>query len=288
MIMRYKTDTDLRKALEERLRQRAEEEGEPLLRLRKRVVFERCMVRLQKDENSPWVLKGGFALELRMGNRARMTKDVDLTIDMGFFDNRPASLSELTEKLRVDLQSVDEDRFVFIIPEGREEELPAQGVKSYRFSVETRLDGRIFETIRVDVGVGDPLIQPLDELPGSNILSFADIARPRIRATSPAQHLAEKVHALTRPYDDRINTRVKNLGDIMLLMDKNLPQQETVKNAVEEIFSSRQSHAIPRHIETPPGTWASSYSVMATELNLTQTTIESATSRLNDYWKTLF
>jgi len=286
--MRYKTDTDLRKALEERLKQRAKEEGEPLNRLRKRVVFERCMVRLQKDQNSPWVLKGGFALELRLGNRARMTKDVDLTIDLGFFENRPDSLSELTQKLREDLQREDEDRFVFILPEGREEELPAQGVKSYRFSVEAKLDGRMFETISVDVGVGDPLIQPLDYLPGSDILSFADIATPRIRATSPAQHLAEKVHALTRPYDDRINTRVKDLGDIMLLMDESLPQKETAKNAIEEIFSSRQSHEVPKHIETPPGIWASSYSAMATELNLTQTTIESAISRLNDYWKTLF
>ncbi len=190
--MRYKTDTDLRKALEERLKQRAKEEGEPLNRLRKRVVFERCMVRLQKDQNSPWVLKGGFALELRLGNRARMTKDVDLTIDLGFFENRPDSLSELTQKLREDLQREDEDRFVFILPEGREEELPAQGVKSYRFSVEARLDGRMFETIIVDVGVGDPLIRPLDELPGSDLLSFADIASPRIRATTPAQHLAER------------------------------------------------------------------------------------------------
>ena len=286
--MRYKTDTDFRKALEERLRQRAEQEGEPLIRLRKRVAFERCMVRLQKDQNSPWVLKGGFALELRLGNQARMTKDVDLTIDLGFFENRPASLSELTQKLREDLQREDEDRFVFILPEGREEELPAQGVKSYRFSVEAKLDGRMFETITVDVGVGDPLIRPLDELPGSDLLSFADIALPRIRATSTAQHLAEKVHALTRPYNNRINTRVKDLGDIMLLMDRGLPQLETVKNAIQEIFSSRRSHEIPRHIENPPGTWAPLYSAMAKELNLTQTTMESATSRLNDYWKTLF
>ena len=151
MIVRYKTDTDFRRALEERLRQRAEQEGEPLIRLRKRVVFERCMVRLQRSENSPWVLKGGFALELRLGNRARMTKDLDLTIDLGFFDNAAVSLSELTHKLREDLRGEDEDRFVYIVPEGREEQLPTQGVKSYRFSVDARLDGRRFEAMSIDV-----------------------------------------------------------------------------------------------------------------------------------------
>ena len=84
--MRYRTDKDFRKALEERLRQRAENESQPITRLRKRVVFERCIVRLQQYSNSPWVLKGGFALELRLGNMARMTNDMDLTADLDLFE----------------------------------------------------------------------------------------------------------------------------------------------------------------------------------------------------------
>ena len=51
--MRYQTDKDFRKALEERLRQRAEKDNQPITRLRKRVVFERCIVRLQQYPNSP-------------------------------------------------------------------------------------------------------------------------------------------------------------------------------------------------------------------------------------------
>ena len=177
-----------------------------------------------------------------------MTKDLDLTIDLGFFDNAAVSLSELTHKLREDLRGEDEDRFVYIVPEGREEQLPTQGVKSYRFSVDARLDGRRFEAMSIDVGVGDPLIPPLDELAGSDFLSFAGFSKPNIRATSSAQHLAEKVHALTRPFDDRINTRVKDLADIMLLLDEGPPQRQTTRNAVEEIFTSRQIHEIPDEI----------------------------------------
>lgn len=140
--MRNRTDTDFRKALEERLRQRAEKDGEPLVRLRKRVVFERAMVRLQQDDPTPWVLKGGFALELRMGNLARMTKDLDLTADLGFFSGETTSTSALSDRLREDLKRENEDRFDFQVAEGSEEELPTQGVKSYRFMVEARLDGR--------------------------------------------------------------------------------------------------------------------------------------------------
>jgi hypothetical protein len=47
-------------------------------RLRKRVVFERLLARLQAVAPGAWVLKGGFALELRLGGSARTTKDVDI------------------------------------------------------------------------------------------------------------------------------------------------------------------------------------------------------------------
>jgi predicted nucleotidyltransferase component of viral defense system len=245
MIMRYKTDNAFRTALEERLRQRAEQNGEPILRMRKRIVFERCMVRLQQDGNSPWVLKGGFALELRLGNMARMTKDLDLTTDLGFFSAEVEATSKLSDRIREALGKDNDDRFVFRVAEGGEEELPTQGVKSYRFSVEARLDGRIFERIIVDVGVGDPLIPPLEEVKGTDLLSFAGISVPTIRVTSRAQHFAEKIHALTRPLDDRINTRVKDLADLMLLAEHGLPQPGDVKLAVTEIFGNRKTHEIP-------------------------------------------
>jgi predicted nucleotidyltransferase component of viral defense system len=287
--MQYETPAAFRHALEERLRQREQETGEPLVRMRKRLVFERCMVRLQKKSGSPWVVKGGFALELRLGLRARMTKDLDLGVDMGYFGGRKLSSAEVAEKLREDMESAgeDKDRFAFIVSEG-EEQLQIPGVQAYRFTVEARLAGRRFETVRVDVGVGDPLVLPLETLKGSDLLSFAEIPSPRIRTTSLAQHLAEKVHALTRPFKESISSRVKDLADIMLLMNLGLPDPLAVRNAVGEIFASRRSHDIPKRIDDPPATWASSYAAMAQELGLKEQTLDSAIARLNDYWKILF
>jgi hypothetical protein len=218
---------------------------------------------------------------------ARMTKDLDLTANLGFFSAEAATGPKLSDRLREDLTRANADRFVFRVAEGSEEELPTQGVKSYRFSVEARLDGRVFERIIVDVGMGDPLIPPLEEVKGSDLLSFAGISVPIIRVTSRAQHFAEKIHALTRPFDDRINTRVKDLADLMLFAEHGLPQPGHVKLAVTEIFGNRKTHEIPAKIEVPPATWSNSYSAMATQLNLNEKTIESATSRLNDYWKTV-
>ncbi len=286
--MRYQSPAALRQALEERLKQREQQMGEPLIRLRKRVVFERCMARLQREEHSPWVLKGGFALELRLGERARMTKDLDLGLDLGYFKTSDVSLAEVADKLREDLSIPSADNFVFVVPESGGRELDIPRVKSYRYSIEARLDGRRFENIRMDVGLGDPLVPPFDELVGSDLLSFAGIPRVTIRTTSRAQHLAEKVHALTRPFDDRINTRVKDLADILLLLNLGLQNKRVVRKVVTEIFDVRRTHDIPKSIAQPPASWGPSYSAMAKELEIPETKLDSAIARINGYWTQLF
>jgi hypothetical protein len=48
-------------------------------RLRRQVSFDRLLARLFREEPLPWVLKGGYALELRF-KVARSTVDIDLTV----------------------------------------------------------------------------------------------------------------------------------------------------------------------------------------------------------------
>jgi hypothetical protein len=61
-------------ALERRLQNEAQESGLTLDRLRRRVVFQRIVTRLQRSEPGRWVLKGGMALEVRLGDDARLTR----------------------------------------------------------------------------------------------------------------------------------------------------------------------------------------------------------------------
>ena len=65
--MKYPNAGALRQALEERLRTQAIQTGTPLIRLRKMVAFERLLARLIAGREEIWILKGGFALELRLG-----------------------------------------------------------------------------------------------------------------------------------------------------------------------------------------------------------------------------
>jgi len=75
----YTTAGAFRSALEERLKQTSMSEQVDLNRLRRQVAFDRLLARLFVEEPPPWVLKGGYALELRF-KAARSTVDIDLTV----------------------------------------------------------------------------------------------------------------------------------------------------------------------------------------------------------------
>src|SRR5713226_3432677 len=62
-LMRYLSAAGFRRALEDRLQQRARKTGEPLMRLRKGVAFQRLLARLMLIAPDSWMLKGGLALD---------------------------------------------------------------------------------------------------------------------------------------------------------------------------------------------------------------------------------
>jgi hypothetical protein len=81
-VTRYPKVVDFRRALEARLKSEAESAGSDYARLRRIVVFDRIGARLSASDQG-WVLKGGTALEFRLGLRARATKDLDLVLRSG-------------------------------------------------------------------------------------------------------------------------------------------------------------------------------------------------------------
>ena len=79
---RYATAAAFRRALEDRLKDIAGKQGVDLQRLRRQVAFDRFLARLfqaARPSALSWVLKGGYAMELRI-KAARTTKDIDLTM----------------------------------------------------------------------------------------------------------------------------------------------------------------------------------------------------------------
>lgn len=72
--MKYNSASAFRRALEDRLRQQSLQSGIPLVRMRKMIAFDRFLARLFQAQPSQWVVKGGLALQLRVGQRPEQPK----------------------------------------------------------------------------------------------------------------------------------------------------------------------------------------------------------------------
>jgi hypothetical protein len=286
--MRYPTAAAFRMALEERIKQRSAAEGTALWRMRKRVAFERLLARLQAQPNGPWLLKGAFALDLRFRDRARSTKDVDLSIDVSLVGAVPFPDAKIVDILRDAAAYSLPDFFIYSIPSEGEEVLHEKGSPTYRFTVHSSLAGRLFEELNVDVSTRQELVAHTEEVLESDVLSFAGIVPGRFRAISLSQQLAEKIHAFTFPWENRENTRVKDLVDLVLILEISPPDPNMSRTAVEAIFSGRATHPVPGNLPSPPVSWSGSYTAAATELTLTHTTIDDAIRFVGQYWATLF
>jgi hypothetical protein len=114
--VKYSSASAFRSALESRLKNE-QSEGVGVARLRKRVVFERLLARLQAVAPEGWFLKGGFALELRLGGKARTTKDVDIDWTLGE--------QEATELLLDAAAHEMDDLFTFTVQRSTADEDPA-------------------------------------------------------------------------------------------------------------------------------------------------------------------
>jgi predicted nucleotidyltransferase component of viral defense system len=258
--VRYADGDAMRMALEQRLRNEAAATGVALMRLRKRVAFERFLARLSVSP-AGWVLKGAFALELRLGLRTRMTKDIDLARD----DEEAAVTRDLAAAAALDLG----DFFSFRVHRTPALER-AVDFRAVRYSVLGELAGRLFEQFPLDVGLVEaPALAPeLIELEGT--LGFADIDLPPLAVIAIEQHIAEKVHAYTASYgdDEQRSTRVKDLVDLVLIARHASPRAQRLRLALRSTFEQRARQPLPTQLPPPPKDWATPYARQAHELDL--------------------
>ncbi|HKQ60437.1 MAG TPA: nucleotidyl transferase AbiEii/AbiGii toxin family protein [Candidatus Polarisedimenticolaceae bacterium] len=277
----YETAEGLRRAIEVRLVEKSRSEGARFLpRLRRAVVFERIVTRLEAAEPGQWIPKGGLALEWRLGTVARTTKDLDLVVRAARRD-----AAGIHERLRGALaHSADGDHFVFEISPPEDLAADALGRAGYRFRVEARMAGRRFERVQLDVVPRDDEVFAVDSLRLPATLDFAGIKPPTVELASPAQHFAEKLHALTRDYGEHPNTRVRDLVDLMLLIERHLVKHADAFAAARHVFRIRATHALPAAIPDPPAAWVEDYPREAASCGVEAKTIEDALSILRSFW----
>ena len=269
---RYATAAAFRRALEDRLQDIARKEGVDLQRLRRQVAFDRFLARLfqaAQQYTLPWVLKGGYAMELRI-KAARTTKDIDLTmrsaLSPGDKKDDKKNLAVL-EQLQEATALRSDDFFVYTIGEPISD-LDAAPYGGARFAVEARLDGRVFVGFHLDVGIGDAVMEPLEVLEGRDWLGFAGIASPSLYMIPREQQFAEKLHSYTLPRQGAANTRVRDLVDMVLLIQSGTLTNDKVAEAIRVTFERRKTHALPGTLPVPPAEWQNPYRALARECDL--------------------
>ncbi|MET9562533.1 nucleotidyl transferase AbiEii/AbiGii toxin family protein [Streptomyces tauricus] len=266
MTGRYRDAADLRRALEARLKQEAAETGADLARRRRLVVFDRHAARLSEYRAGGWVLKSGAVMEFRFTGRARTTKDLDLAVrpePAGGGLDGDAVRDLLIDALDCDLDA-DGFRFGVAAPVALKADVAGRG--GWRFSVEARLAGKFFASIRVDVVDPGEEITLTEPLPLPNAPEFAGAPARAIEAVDRRQHFAEKLHVLTRDYGDRPNTRVKDLADLVLLIESGLSGEMDLLKAVRHMFVVRAAHEVPLVLPDPPPRWRDDYPEISEEL----------------------
>lgn len=257
--MRYHDAATFRQALEQRLKNAAAADSGRLARDRKRVCFERLLARLVVAAPGRWLLKGGFALDLRLDDRARSTRDVDIE-----WQTEAADLLDLL------LDATDresDDFFVFAIEDAG---VPADRLGgSRRFRVTATVAARPFETFLVDVGFrfGAPVRG--ERLITTGLLAFAGLPPVAVDAVPLELHVAEKLHAYTRTYDGgRPSTRVKDLIDLVLIAELRRLDASVLRTSVSITFTERDTHLVPGALPAPPASWAEQYRRLARSVGL--------------------
>lgn len=205
------------------------------------------------------MLKGGFALDLRLAARARSTKDVDI--------EWRAAEDELADTL---LDAAEHDAGDFFVLSIERTGTPADRLGgAHRFRVEASLAGRPFEIFLLDVGLRDDDAGGADTLQTDDSLAFAGIKPIGIPAIPLELQVAEKLHAYTQTYEGgRASTRVKDLVDLALIAELSSLDAATLRREIDSNFDHRATHPPPKALPSPPPEWGLPFRRLAEEVGI--------------------
>jgi Nucleotidyl transferase AbiEii toxin, Type IV TA system len=248
--------------------------------LRRRFAYQRVLRRLSLDPHGGWVLKGGFLLETRLRFGARATKDLDLARKTADDDASAMLATALTA-------DPDNDHFTFATVKSIALPVDERGNRAWRITIDAVLDGRTFASLLIDI------VDRLDEIGDavetirvpSPIIGL-DLGAASILAVDIAQHAAEKFHALCLTFPDgRQNTRVKDLLDIVLLVEAELLPHPRLGDRIAAVFLIRDGENPPETLPTPPALWRLDYALLASTTGATTTDLEVAFALANDLFR---
>jgi hypothetical protein len=212
-----------------------------------------------RTEGYRFTVKGGVALELRLKDRARATKDIDLVLH-----HKEADLARALEHAVATSDGADYQGFHFrrkgdpLVLENR--------TISVEFAV--TYQGGAWTSILVDVARAEPGEGDIELLPALPLTAATGIPGPNeLACLSLRMHIAQKFHGMTLPpRPGKRNERFKDLVDL-LLMETLVTDYTGLREACELVFRSRRTHDWPPVLGVPPH-WVEPFAALSRELAL--------------------
>jgi predicted nucleotidyltransferase component of viral defense system len=272
------TPAGRRTSLLVRMTSAAREAGVVARRIHLVVAIDRLLARLLVAAPGQWVVKGGYANQLRRPDDARFTEDLDLKIDAAI-ETAPELLAS---GFAVDLS--DDFSYEVASSPAPLEGPPGGGL---RFVVVARLSGAELVRFKVDVSAADAVVGELESYFSDPVLERLGFPRSRFPVYPVNQHLAEKLHALTLPRDVE-NTQARDLVDLVWFVRHFTFRSDTLAIACIATFERRKTHPWPPVIDVPPDSWTRPYGVWRAELDLAEPTPAAAAAALRSFLEPVY
>jgi len=156
------------------------------------------------DDSHQFVIKGGVALEIRLGLAARATRDVDMT-----FHGDPTQLAATLD----DALAQPYGGFSF----SRSDLIPIGTTGAQRTTIKMTYGGKGWMTVDLELTVDDLPATDIELLPAIIVNDFQLEGPSHVATLSLRYQIAQKIHAVTETFDDRENPRVRDIVDLVLL-----------------------------------------------------------------------
>lgn len=219
-------------------------------------IISAVLERVRDREDKPlFILKGGAAMELRLGITARASKDYDAA----FRDQAGGLVAALDQALAEEWNGFQLERTEI-------ESIHGTGAVKTRIRISYK--GRVWGSVKLEASPAEgPAGREIDRVPARSMDALQIDGPDRIACLSVRYQIAQKIHACTEvPEGDRPNDRFRDLIDIQMLREL-VPSSglASLRTACVEIFELRRMHAWPPDVVIWPA-WPDGFARMAREI----------------------
>jgi hypothetical protein len=272
------SQSDRRRALEQRITNAAKERGTTAARLRRLVGFavlcETLSEAVARGIIPVFFVKGGVAVELRLGLLARATRDLDIGLC--------APPNEL-------LPLLDSALDVGFGDFGLRRRGEARALENGAVALEVAVVylGRPWATVDLDLASATPDWET-DSVPPIALAELG-LASPRsVPCLAIPAQIAQKIHALTEPEPrGRPNPRARDVLDVLLLVQLVETDDAAVRAACERVFAERASRPWPISSFAFPAAWHGILTELAREVHYDTDDTSVIERRFNSYLTSL-